>query len=132
MSHNANSLVVQEEDTQTEHQILFYAISGLTAWIGCTLFAWIACGHLIRNSHRVSTLLVAATFGVFFFCSIHSFIAFIFSTNVFIRDTANIMLYGCAQSLHFDAFCYGAYRYSLYVRYTHTLSLSIFTLKSTK
>jgi len=117
MSPSPSSLILEEEDTQTEHQILFYAISSLIAWIGCSLFAWMVCGHLIRNVHRISSLLVAATFGVFFFCSIHSFIAFIFSTNVFVRDNSHIMMYGCAQSLHFDAFCYGAYRYSLYMFY---------------
>eukprot|EP01083_Nonionella_stella_P092295 258334_1 len=110
-------LIEIEEGTQTNGQILVLAISGLITWIFCSIFAWILSGYMTRYKKRLSNILILATIGVISFSWLDGFIAFAFSTNVFIKDAQYAMQYQCSRSLHITALCYGLYRYSLYVFY---------------
>ena len=121
--NNAYLLVI-EEGTRNDGEILFYAISGLFVWTFCTLFAWLLSGYITRNRKRLSSLLIIATIGVIFFSWLDGFIVFVFKTNVFISDARGVMQYQCSESLHFTALCYGLYRYSLYVCYSVLLLIA--------
>ena len=114
-NNDGSYVLVIEDGSQTDGQILFYAISGFIVWIFCSLFAWILSGYITRNKKRLSSSLIFATIGVILFSWLDGFIVFIFKTNVFISDAKYVMQYQCSQSLHFTSLCYGLYRYSLYV-----------------
>ena len=109
-------LVPVTTGTHSDAQILFYAISGLATWVIVLFLIWIITGHITRHRQQLSRSLITATYAVLLFAWLHSFIAFVFQTDVFLSDARHAMPSECPHALRLQSLTYGAYRFALYVR----------------